>query len=191
MSGRIWVASDHHFGHPNILNFKRDDGSLIRGAVFQNSHEHDEIIIAKHNAVVRPEDHVYFLGDVAINRRFLPLVTRMMGHKRLVRGNHDIAKTKEYLDNGFDEIYGVRVFRAQDQQGKTGFFLTHIPIHPRSLPAWARNVHGKIMAESMMGMGASVDPPDKFTQWGGIGLCVFVIVSLVVCWVFGIPLGRQ
>jgi len=135
---RIWVNADCHFGHPNILNFKRDDGSLIRGAVFQNSHEH--------NAVVRPEDHVYFLGDVAINRRFLPLVTRMMGHKRLVRGNHDIAKTKEYLDNGFDEIYGVRVFRAQDQQGKTGFFLTHIPIHPRSLPAWARNVHGHLHA---------------------------------------------
>jgi calcineurin-like phosphoesterase family protein len=155
---RIFVASDHHFGHPNILNFKREDGSLIRGAVFKNSHEHDEVIIAKHNAVVLPQDHVYFLGDVAINRRFLPLVTRMMGHKRLVRGNHDIARTKEYLDNGFDEIYGVRVFRPQDQQGKTGFILSHIPLHPRSVPKWARNVHGHTHANIVRDDNGHPDP---------------------------------
>jgi calcineurin-like phosphoesterase family protein len=153
---RIWVVSDTHFGHANILNFKRDDGTPLR--VFQHIHEHDEYLIARWNERVKPEDHVYHLGDVAINRRHLSLISRLMGHKRLVRGNHDIFKTKEYLDAGFDEIYGVRVFRPNDQQGKTGLVLSHIPLHPSSVQRWARNVHGHTHARVVLDENGHPDP---------------------------------
>ena len=158
MNARIWVAADHHMGHANILNFKREDGSLIRGAVFKNTHEHDEVIIARHNEVVKPEDHVYFLGDFAINKKCIPLATRMIGHKRLVRGNHDQAKTRVYIENGFEEIYGVRVFTANDQQGKTGFVLSHVPIHPNSVPRWGRNVHGHLHQNIVLDQNGHPDP---------------------------------
>ena len=126
---KLWISSDHHFGHYNILRFTDDNGELIRGKVFSDIQEHNEKIVAWHNELVRPEDHVYFLGDLAINRSGLLYVLRMNGHKRLVRGNHDIHKTKEYLKVGIEEIYGSRVFQNQDPP----VILTHIPIHPGSL----------------------------------------------------------
>ena len=137
---RIFVIADTHFGHSNIIKFTNDQGEIIRkdlnGNAFNNVHEHDELIIRFWNETVLPEDHVYHLGDVVINRKHLWLCTRLMGHKRLVRGNHDIFKTKEYIENGFDEIYGCRVFP------KHGLILSHIPIHPDSLKKDWVNVHG-------------------------------------------------
>lgn len=138
----IWVASDHHFGHNNILRFTDKNGELIRGKIFKHIEEHDQNIIKWHNELVSPEDHVYFLGDVVINKRFLWLIRTMNGHKRLVRGNHDIFRTRMYLESGFDEIYGVRVF-PKTKEGS--FIFSHIPLHPESLKSrnWI-NVHGHL-----------------------------------------------
>lgn len=135
----IWVASDHHFGHNNILKFTDDSGELIRGKVFKTIEEHDTKIIDWHNELVRSEDHVYFLGDVVINKKFLSYIKFMNGHKRLVRGNHDIFKTQQYLDAGFNEIYGVRVWP------KHGYIFSHVPLHPDCLRSrnW-KNIHGHL-----------------------------------------------
>lgn len=140
---KIWVCSDHHFGHKNILNFKRTDGTPLR--VFENVDHMNRTMVERHNEVVNPEDHVYFLGDVAINKYALQWVRNMNGHKRLVRGNHDIFKTKDYLSVGFDEIYGVRVWP------KHNLIFSHIPLHPASLSSrdWV-NVHGHLHANVVM-----------------------------------------
>lgn len=60
----IFLAADHHLAHEAILTFKRDDGSPLRD--FASITEHDEYLICRHNSVVRPNDKVYFLGDVAM-----------------------------------------------------------------------------------------------------------------------------
>lgn len=134
---KIWVAADHHLGHANLVHlFKRADGSPARD--FQTITHHDEHIIHMHNELVRPEDHVYFLGDFVINRKFLKAyVGRFMGKLRLVRGNHDVFKTKEYLEFGFEEVYGVRVFPNHN------LIFSHIPLHPDCLSGrnWT-NIHG-------------------------------------------------
>lgn len=134
---KIWVISDTHFGHSNILKFTDKAGNLIRGAVFKHIKDHDDTICNNWCAMVKPEDHVYHLGDVAMARPFIKYIKYLPGHKRLVRGNHDIFKTTEYLDAGFDEIYGVRVFP------KANSILTHIPLHPDALRGhgWI-NIHG-------------------------------------------------
>lgn len=131
----IWVVSDTHFGHANILNFKRSDGSPLRP--FESVEEMDEQLVSNWNAVVRPQDHVYHLGDVAMKRSDIATVSRCNGHKRLVRGNHDVYKTKDYLPF-FDEIYGIRVL--------DNMIFTHIPIHPACLGRFRANVHGHIHA---------------------------------------------
>jgi len=138
----IWVIADTHFGHRNILTFKRNDGTPLRP--FTSIEGHDEAMVENWNRVVRPQDHVYHLGDVVINRRSLEIVKRLNGHKRLVRGNHDIFKTKEFIEVGFEEIYGVRVFP------KNNFILSHIPLHPECLAsrAWV-NVHGHLHANKL------------------------------------------
>lgn len=127
----LFVISDTHFGHANILSFKREDGSPLRE--FSSVEEMDEHMIERWNSVVRPQDHVYHLGDVAMKKSHIGTVSRLNGHLRLVRGNHDIFPTKEYLKY-FDEIYGVRVL--------DGMIFSHIPIHPESLGRFRMNVHG-------------------------------------------------
>lgn len=136
MSKDIWICSDHHFGHANILNFERNDGSPLRA--FSSIEEMDETLIQNHNSVVKPEDKVYFLGDVTMKDKYLKLLARCNGHKRLVRGNHDIFKSKMYMQY-FDEIYGIRIL--------ANIAFTHVPIHPECInKRWLGNAHGHLHA---------------------------------------------
>ena len=137
-----FVISDTHFGHTNSWEkFKLPDGSPLRP--FTSNEEMDETMIERWNAKVKPEDTVYHLGDVVINRRHLHLVKRLNGKKRLVRGNHDIFKDKDYYEVGFDSLYGVRVFTDK-------FILSHIPLHPDSITdRFKVNVHGHLHANEV------------------------------------------
>lgn len=129
----IFLCSDHHLGHSNILTFKRDDGSPLR--YFSNIDEHDQYIIHRHNSVVRPQDKVYFLGDVTMSHKSLWMVSHMNGEKILIKGNHDTHKLSQYLPH-FKDIRGFHQF--------DGFALSHIPIHPESLGRWGVNIHGHL-----------------------------------------------
>jgi calcineurin-like phosphoesterase family protein len=139
----IYVISDLHLGHEKCCTtFKRNDGTPLRP--FANADEMDSEFIKRWNAVVRPQDKVYVLGDVAINERYLDLIKLLNGKLRLIGGNHDIFRTKAYLEAGFKEIRGVRVFRERD--GMPNCVLTHVPIHPDCLARWGVNVHGHLHA---------------------------------------------
>ena len=142
MAARIWVISDTHFKHDNIYQFIELDGRRVR-ARFESACVADAYMCERWRVLVRPEDHIYHLGDVTLARKsserakFIELMSGLPGHKRLIRGNHDHFPTKTYLDAGFDEIYGTRKLGS--------FILSHYPIHESSLPAWCRaNVHGHI-----------------------------------------------
>jgi calcineurin-like phosphoesterase family protein len=138
-----FVISDHHLGHTNSWEkFKREDGSPLRP--FTSTEEMNETMIERHNAKVKEQDTVYFLGDVVINKKYLELVKRMNGRKILVRGNHDIFKDEDYREVGFQQIHGVRVFVDK-------FILSHIPLHPDCVSERFRvNVHGHLHANEVM-----------------------------------------
>lgn len=143
----------HTFGHTNSWEkFKLPNGDPLRP--FTSTEEMDETMVERWNAVVRPQDTVYHLGDVVINKKSLHHVKRLNGKKRLVRGNHDIFKDAEYREVGFESLYGVRVFVDQ-------FILSHIPLHPDCVTERFRvNVHGHLHANELMqeydtGMGST------------------------------------
>lgn len=137
----IFLISDTHFGHANILNFKRPDGTPMR--VFDDVNHMNEHMIDRWNSVVRPQDKIYHLGDVTMFKQLDGrILNRLNGHKRLVRGNHDVAPTKQYLQ-WFDEIYACRVLDRM--------LLTHIPIHTESLGRFRANIHGHIHAHPSFG----------------------------------------
>lgn len=136
----IWFISDTHFGHEKILTFKNNDGSPLRS--FKDIDEMNETIANNWNKLVKPQDKIYHLGDICINKKHLPILKRLNGHKRLVRGNHDIEDTVLYMEY-FEDIYGVRVF------SKEGFICSHIPIHPESLSRWKLNVHGHLHGNTL------------------------------------------
>lgn len=130
----IFLISDWHLGHDNILTFCKDDGTLLRPE-FDNVEQMNEYLIEKNNAVVRPQDHLYMLGDVAINAKFIPLVAKFNGHKRLVLGNHDHSMMKLYTPY-FEKVFSTRRLDK--------FILSHIPLHPESLGNVVANIHGHV-----------------------------------------------
>lgn len=131
-----WFVSDHHLWHDNIIRFCKRP--------FSNVKEMNEALLTYHNAVVKPEDHVSFLGDVTLMRGgrqerelFINEVRKYNGHKRLYLGNHDHWPMKVYLDAGFEKIYAT----WRDQQG---VLFSHVAIHPSSMGTATANVHGHI-----------------------------------------------
>jgi calcineurin-like phosphoesterase family protein len=124
----IWVISDTHFHHANILNFTDETGELIRGAHFSSVEEMDECMLENWNSVVKPGDKVYHLGDVQMGSKeqFTKFWSRLNGSKRLIVGNHDDIK---FLSSGgfFAKVYMWRLFK------EFGLLLTHAPIHEQSL----------------------------------------------------------
>lgn len=137
----VFFAADHHFGHNNIYTqFKLADG-VTPARCFANAAEGDEVMVERHNSVVKPADRVYFVGDVAMSHRALPILSRMNGRKVLIKGNHDIHKLSHYLPY-FDDIRGSHQL--------DGILVTHIPVHPDSLARWGFNVHGHLHANKVM-----------------------------------------
>ncbi len=146
-----FVISDTHFGHTNSWEkFKLEDGSPLRP--FTSTEEMDETMIERWNAKVQPQDTVYHLGDVVINKKYLHLVERLNGRKILIRGNHDIFGDEQYYLAGFEQIHGVRVFVDK-------FILSHIPLHPDCVTERFKvNVHGHLHAnEVKMPWGVNAD----------------------------------
>ena len=146
-----FVVSDTHFGHTNSwAKFTNYDGTPMRP--FTSNEEMDEVMVERWNAKVRPEDTVYHLGDVVINKKSLHHVARLNGRKILVRGNHDVFKDAEYTEVGFQQIHGVRVFVDK-------FILSHIPLHPDCVTDRFRvNVHGHLHNNEIMRYRE--DPPE-------------------------------
>lgn len=135
----IFFCSDHHFGHSNILTFKNEDGSNVR--TFESVEEMNNHIVERHNAVVRPNDKVYFLGDVAFSHRNLFYLGSMHGEKVLIKGNHDTCKLSQY-EPYFKDVRAVHQMK--------GLVMAHIPIHPDSLGRWGYQVHGHLHSNHVL-----------------------------------------
>ena len=137
-----FLISDTHFGHEKTCTvFKRADGSPLRP--FASAEEMDEFMVKAWNDRVRPNDKVYHLGDVVINRKFLSVLGRLNGDKVLIRGNHDIFRLEDYTAY-FRDIRGYDV--------KNGMILSHIPVHVESLARFGTNIHGHLHANRVMRM---------------------------------------
>lgn len=135
-----FLYSDPHFSHAGVCKFLAPNG-IDKLRPWDNPDEMDEALVDNYNRVVRPKDKIYMLGDIAINRRGLKVLSRLNGDKVLIKGNHDIFKLHEYTPYFRD----IRGFGTLD-----GFALTHVPIHPDSLSRWKGNLHGHLHANRVM-----------------------------------------
>lgn len=134
-----FLVADTHFGHEKLCSsFTRDNGEFIRP--FNNAEEMNEEMVKRWNDTVRPNDLVYHLGDVTINHKFLSILGRLNGRKRLIMGNHDNAKVGTYMEY-FQRLYCSYAFE--------GFLATHIPVHESQLYRFGHNVHGHLHEKSL------------------------------------------
>lgn len=117
---KIWVTSDTHFNHLNILAYEP------RSRPFASVAEMNEVIINNWNSVVSPEDEVihcgdFFMGNISEIGKILP---RLNGKITLVRGNHDTpARVKKYEDCGI----AVKDIHYLPYKGRY-FIFCHFPI---------------------------------------------------------------
>lgn len=141
---KTWVIADTHFGHKNILTFKRSDGvTPLRD--FPSVEAMDDFMVEQWNSRVSDGDRVYHLGDVAINRQELKTLYRLKGRLVLVKGNHDIFKLDDYR-KFFDDI---RAYVVQKDKDGNKIILSHIPIHPESLGRFGTNIHGHLHSNTL------------------------------------------
>lgn len=136
----VFLVSDTHFGHAGVCRFTEADG-VTKIRPWTDPDEMDEEMVRRWNETVRPNDKVYHLGDVVINRRALPTMARLNGDKVLIRGNHDIFRDEEYRKY-FRELRAYHVMN--------GMILSHIPLHPESLGRFGTNIHGHLHSGRVM-----------------------------------------
>lgn len=147
-AGEIFIASDHHFGQKSFL-LSKENRPKMRD--FSSVEEMNEHLIERHNSVVSPNDKVYFLGDVTMNKKFLPLLDRMNGKKKLIMGNHDIYGATQYLKYFYD-VCALRVFNNDK------IILSHIPVHESQLDSrWLANIHGHLHRDNVINVDNSID----------------------------------
>ena len=136
MTPNTFYISDTHFGHNNVYKFTSSKTGLRIRQWAKDAAEGDEILVQNWNSVVKPNDLVYHGGDVSVSKRNVHIVSRLNGRKILIRGNHDRAKTSEYLKY-FEEVEGSLM------KPKDGIIMTHVPIHETSLMGkYKYNIHG-------------------------------------------------
>ena len=136
----IYVISDTHFGHKNILNFEDQNGKRFRGDLFSSVSEMNEFMINKWNSAVNPDDIVYHLGDVYFGsaEEADKILSRLNGRKRLILGNHDDGKDP-VLQKHFQKILMWRKWPEYN------CILSHVPLHSSSMYGKTMfNVHGHI-----------------------------------------------
>lgn len=118
----IWFTSDWHIGH--------DKNFLYEPRGFSNIFEHDAQILKNCNEVVRPEDTLYILGDLAMNENEKEWNDIFYGiacqDVHIVRGNHDtVNKMQKYcLDYGFINHDWADIIKVSKRRI---FYISHYP----------------------------------------------------------------
>lgn len=121
----IWLTSDWHFNHDREFIWK------ARG--FSSVQEMNEAIIQRHNALVRPDDDVYVLGDsslgggdtqiLAANKT---LIERLNGRLHIIRGNHDTDR-RVIMYESCKNVVGPVLYADMLHYKGYHFYLSHFP----------------------------------------------------------------
>lgn len=122
-----FVVSDTHFFHKNIIKYC--------SRPFDSIEEMNEGLIERWNSVVGKTDEVFHLGDFSFDSVKIEtsesILSRLNGHKILIKGNHDNPKLiKSSL---WSEVYETLKLKVENKI----FILSHFPFD-----SWDLQTHG-------------------------------------------------
>ena len=139
---KIWVTSDNHFNHKNIIKYCNRP--------FYSVEEMNRIMINKWNSKVAKTDIVIYLGDFAMRSSNIKYFKeRLNGTIILVAGNHDL-QLERMEEQGFVIV--------RDNLIIDNFILSHRPLLKEDIPEGFINVHGHIHDKnSYVGINVSVE----------------------------------
>lgn len=125
----IWLTSDFHLLHKNIIKHCNRP--------FNDEYDMSEIIIRKHNLVVKDNDLVFHIGDLSfgVKGREAQLkyyLKKLKGTKVLIRGNHDEYDDDFYIKLGFTAVW--------DYIEIGDYFINHYPLEFTKIrPEWIQD----------------------------------------------------
>ncbi len=123
MTVDIWLISDLHFSHNNIIKFLSKNpekkGQLMRPG-FRDIHHHNQHLCDRINSVVKPQDHVWHGGDFGKPE----ILQNLNGKWRNILGNHDEFKYMRKVTR-FEKIEAWRRWNIDGVK----FVQTHFPIY--------------------------------------------------------------
>jgi len=117
----IWFTSDLHFCH--------DKQFLWEPRGFNDRWEMNEALVENWNKVVKSDDTVYNLGDMALSdtQEAAKYVRKLNGKHFWIRGNHDSDNKVSYLmDYCWDQLFYVG-WADVLKYGKYRFYMSHYP----------------------------------------------------------------
>lgn len=116
----IWFTSDLHLSH------KQEFLWGPRG--FKDQHEMNEVLVENWNKVVKPDDIVYNLGDMALTdpEDALKYLLRLNGKHYWVYGNHDTTKKINYFLDEVPNLYDIG-YAWVIKNGDQSIYLSHYP----------------------------------------------------------------
>lgn len=116
----IYVTSDLHFGHKNIIEYENRP--------FKDIEEMDKKLIENWNNIITDKDTIYILGDFSWHRgeKTNEILKKLKGRKILIIGNHDrnFLSDKKFDRSLFEAIYDYLVIKNNG----THYVLFHYPI---------------------------------------------------------------
>ena len=126
----VFFTSDWHLDHQNIIKYC--------DRPFSSAKEMNEAIIQKHNALVKPNDLVYNLGDVFMkssDKYAEHLLSRFNGRIYIIIGSHDNRRQLLNLKNAgvIEGFYDTKEIKIDGKY----IWLSHYPHR-----SWARSFHG-------------------------------------------------
>lgn len=130
---RIWVWSDQHFFHNNIIRYSKRP--------FSDTNHMNRTMLDNYKATVGKDDVCIWVGDVTFGNTHVTneMLGSLPGYRILVFGNHDADKGGKLRDLFFDETHAVY------QIGNLIF--SHYP-WTAEVPSGYWNVHGHTHTEN-------------------------------------------
>lgn len=121
----IYLTSDLHFNHNREFIWKARS--------FTSVQEMNEEIIKRHNALVRPDDDVYILGDSSLgggDEQILAankaLIEQLNGKLHIIRGNHDTDR-RVAMYASCKNVVGPILYADMIHYKGYHFYLSHFP----------------------------------------------------------------
>lgn len=128
----LYFTSDDHFYHRNILQYTR------RHEIWNDPVEMTLGLRDRWNAIVKPTDTVYNLGDLTFHTdvdRNLEFLSSLNGEKHLVLGNHDKTIKKNHSDF-------LKVFTTITNYAEINYNGQHIVAFHYGQRTWNRQHYG-------------------------------------------------
>lgn len=117
----IYFISDTHFFSENIIRYCNRP--------FENAEDMNKKLIENWNAVVKPEDTVYHLGDFVMHEseNIPPILEQLNGEIVLVRGNHDTRRKLSVISQYPEKVVDIKDIAYLQYKGLF-FVASHFPM---------------------------------------------------------------